>query len=124
MARTELGTADNLAAVARYREAGVTHVEVFDGVGDLGCAAANGAIWTIEEFEANPLEHPNCVRSRGPVVPSAAGNGAHQQKLIEEARCPSIVDGLKCGRVLARNVTGAVIRCPKCKNEARFGVAV
>jgi len=116
VARTELGTADNLAAVSRYREAGFTHVQVFDGDGDPGCAAANGAIWTIEEFEANPLEHPNCVRSRAPVVPSAeAGNGPHE---IKEARCP------ECNRLLAKDVVGAVIRCPKCKNEARFGVTV
>ena len=116
VARTELGTADNLAAVSRYREAGFTHVQVFDGDGDPGCAAANGAIWTIEEFEANPLEHPNCVRSRAPIIPSEqAGNGAHE---IKEARCP------ECGRLLAKDVRGATIRCPKCKNEARFGVAV
>jgi len=114
VARTELGTADNLAAVSRYREAGFTHVQVFDGDGDPGCAAANGAIWTIEEFEANPLEHPNCVRSRAPVI-QEAGNGAHE---IKEARCP------ECNRLLAKDVVGAVIRCPKCKNEARFGVTV
>ena len=115
VARTELGTADNLAAVSRYREAGFTHVQVFDGDGDPGCAAANGAIWTIEEFEANPLEHPNCVRSRAPIIPEQAGNGAHE---IKEARCP------ECNRLLAKDVLGAVIRCPKCKNEARFGVTV
>jgi len=114
VARTELGTADNLAAAARYREAGLTHVQVFDGDGDPGCAAANGAIWTIEEFEANPLEHPNCVRSRAPVI-QEAGNGAHE---IKEARCP------ECNRLLAKDVRGATIRCPKCKNEARFGVTV
>lgn len=66
--RTESGTAMNLGAVAGYREASITHVDVFDGDDDEPCASANGARWTLEEAEANPLGHPNCQRAFAAVV--------------------------------------------------------
>ena len=68
IARTELGTAQNLASAERYDEAGVSQVIVFDnGAGDEDqpCIDANGQVWTLEEMQANPLEHPNCTRSFG-----------------------------------------------------------
>lgn len=68
IARTETGTAYNLGSLAGYQEAGVKRVEVFDGDDDEPCASANGAIWTIEEAQANPLGHPNCVRAFAAVV--------------------------------------------------------
>lgn len=68
IARTETGTAYNLGSVAAYRTYGVTHVDVLDGDGDEPCASANGARWTLEEAEENPLAHPNCTRSFSPVV--------------------------------------------------------
>ena len=70
ISRSETGTAYNLGSVAAYRVGGVTHVDVLDGEDDPICAAANGSRWTIEEAEANPLGHPNCVRSFSPVVES------------------------------------------------------
>lgn len=68
IARTETGTAYNRGAVAAYRAGGVTHVDVLDGDEDEPCASANGARWTLEEAEANPLGHPNCTRAFTPVV--------------------------------------------------------
>lgn len=69
IARTETGTAYNRGAVAAYRAGGVTHVDVLDGDDDEVCAAANGARWTLDEAEANPLGHPNCVRAFSPILP-------------------------------------------------------
>lgn len=70
IARTELGAAQNLAAHGRYIAAGVKQVLVFDNGltdDDEPCKEANGAIWTIEQMQANPLEHPNCTRAFGPL---------------------------------------------------------
>jgi hypothetical protein len=47
-------------------QAGVTHVEVSDGDDDDDCADADGQVWTLEEALANPIAHPNCVRSFAP----------------------------------------------------------
>lgn len=68
IARTETGTAYNLGSIAAYRAGDVTHVDVLDGDDDEPCASANGSRWTLEEAEANPLGHPNCVRAFSPVV--------------------------------------------------------
>lgn len=68
IARTETGTAYNRGAITAYRVGGVTHVDVLDGDDDEPCASANGSRWTLEEAEANPLEHPNCTRAFSPVV--------------------------------------------------------
>jgi len=34
--------------------------------------AAITAAWTLDEAEANPLEHPNCVRAFSPHFPGSA----------------------------------------------------
>jgi SPP1 gp7 family putative phage head morphogenesis protein len=66
IARTETGTAYNVAAITSYREGGVDKVEVIDGDGDPECQAAHGQIWTLAHAEAEPLEHPNCIRDFAP----------------------------------------------------------
>jgi SPP1 gp7 family putative phage head morphogenesis protein len=68
IARTETGQAYNLGAVAAYRAAGLTHVDVLDGEDDEPCKSANGSRWTLDEAAAAPLGHPNCVRAFAPVV--------------------------------------------------------
>lgn len=68
ISRTESGNGYNRGAIAAYRTADVTHVDVLDGDDDPICAAANGARWTLEEAEQNPLGHPNCTRAFSPVV--------------------------------------------------------
>jgi hypothetical protein len=69
IARTELGTAQAVASVSRYKDAGVKRVIIFDGGGDDSddvCNGLNNTSQTLAWYEANPLEHPNCVRAAGP----------------------------------------------------------
>jgi hypothetical protein len=61
IARTEVGTVANTATALGTKQAGFTHVDVFDGDSDGPCASANGAVWTVEEALASPLGHPNCL---------------------------------------------------------------
>lgn len=75
IARTETATVLNEAAIAQYGEFGVEQVTVVDGDGDDACAEADGQTWSLAEAEANPIAHPNCVRTFTPLVgaPSLAG---------------------------------------------------
>ena len=77
IARTESGTAYNIGAVQSWRESGlVSNVEVVDGDEfDDACSEANGQVWSFEEAEANPLEHPNCVREFYPVLSDDKDSG-------------------------------------------------
>lgn len=68
IARTESAVSFNRASSELMREAGISHVEIIDGVDDDDCAAANGEIWTLEEYESNPVAHPNCTRVGLPVI--------------------------------------------------------
>jgi hypothetical protein len=66
---TEVITIYNQAQMAAYKASGrVTPVKVYDGDFDPACQAANGQVWTVEKASANPLEHPNCVRSFTPIL--------------------------------------------------------
>lgn len=69
IARTETAIAYNTGTIAAYRQNGIEWVEVSDGDGDEECAAADGQMWTLEDALANPIAHPNCVRSFAPIVP-------------------------------------------------------
>lgn len=69
VAISELGHAQNAATAERYKDAGVQKVEILDGGDDdsaPACELANGQIWTVELFEANPMQHPNCSRAAAP----------------------------------------------------------
>jgi SPP1 gp7 family putative phage head morphogenesis protein len=69
VAISELGQAQNTATAERYKDAGVAKVEILDGGDDdsaPACDLANGMIWTVELFEKNPLQHPNCSRAAAP----------------------------------------------------------
>lgn len=76
ISRTELAFADNLGAVQRYEDAGVKKVEIIDGP---GCGwrthddpdTADGSVRSIGQFKDHPLAHPNCVRSRIPIIEGA-----------------------------------------------------
>ena len=58
----------NDASVTLYGQAGVSFVDVEDGVDhDEACAAADGQRWSLDEALANEKEHPNCVRVFVPV---------------------------------------------------------
>lgn len=68
IARTEFGFAQNTATTGRYSAAGVKKVLVLDNGAtddDAPCVEANGAVWTLEKADANPLEHPRCTRAFG-----------------------------------------------------------
>lgn len=69
IARTELGTAQQVAACARYEGAGVSRVLVLDNGfddSDPACTRLNGTTQTLAWARANPLQHPNCVRAFAP----------------------------------------------------------
>lgn len=66
IARTETAIAYNHGALLAYGQNGIDHVEVNDGDDDEECAAADGEIWTLDEAMADPVAHPNCVRSFSP----------------------------------------------------------
>jgi len=66
IARTETAIAYNHGALLAYGQNGIEHVDVSDGDEDDECAEADGQTWTIEEAMADPVAHPNCVRSFEP----------------------------------------------------------
>ena len=71
IARTETARAYNVGSTLGYRESGlVNKVKVFDvgALDDPGCLVANGKVWTLDVAQANPIEHPNCVRTFRPIV--------------------------------------------------------
>lgn len=74
IAQTETATAYNLASSASWRESGlVEQVVIFDGPecgwdGHDDPDLADGSVRTLEEFEAQPISHPNCQRAAGPVA--------------------------------------------------------
>jgi HK97 family phage portal protein len=71
VARTELGTSQNHAALASYRASGVVvGVRVLDGDYDDACAAMNGRTFALGQ-EPPPLQHPNCTRSYAPLTDAA-----------------------------------------------------
>jgi HK97 family phage portal protein len=68
IARTEAAVTFNQSSAGLMREAGIESVDIMDGDEDEECADANGSRWTLEEYEANPISHPNCTRIGLPVI--------------------------------------------------------
>lgn len=68
IARTETAIAYNRGKTSTYRTVQIQYVYVYDGDGDAECVAANGSIWTVDEADANPIEHPNCKRTFRPAT--------------------------------------------------------
>ncbi len=66
-ARTEAAIVYGEADAKLYEEEGVEIVKIFDGVGDAICRFANGKYWTLADYTAHPIAHPNCVRTSSPV---------------------------------------------------------
>jgi hypothetical protein len=74
IAKAELAAAYNRGAAENWQALDVTEVEILDDEGPNSCAeceAANGQVWPIGDYLANPTEHPNCVRGAIPVIPGA-----------------------------------------------------
>lgn len=66
VARTEVALALNRGSVAGYRAAGRDKVLIFDGTEfDDPCIEAAGQVWSLDYYEAHPLEHPRCQRTAG-----------------------------------------------------------
>lgn len=74
IARTETATAFNVGAITGYRGSGlIEKVRVLDGT---GCGwlyhddpdTANGKIVSLDEAQAHPIAHPNCLRAFAPVA--------------------------------------------------------
>jgi len=68
IARTEVRWAQNQTTALRYKSSGVNEVMIRDGDEDDGCRAVDGTRQTIEWYEANPTEHPNCTRGATPIT--------------------------------------------------------
>lgn len=68
IARTEAAVTFNQSSAALMRDASITHVDIADGDSDEECGLANGSRWTLAEYEANPISHPNCTRIGLPVL--------------------------------------------------------
>lgn len=69
VARHEAAEAANVAALLAFAKAGVGEVIVIEEEGGCEeCAAADGAVWTIEQALANPLGHVGCARAFYPIL--------------------------------------------------------
>lgn len=68
IARTEAAMTFNRSSATLMRDAAINEVDIMDGDEDEDCAEANGSRWTLDEYEANPLGHPNCTRIGLPVI--------------------------------------------------------
>jgi HK97 family phage portal protein len=71
IARTEVGYGQATATIGRYQAAGVTRVLIYDnGVEDSDptCAALNGTTQTLAWYQANQLQHPNCLVGSSVVI--------------------------------------------------------
>jgi hypothetical protein len=91
IARTETAIGYNKGAAAAYAENGVEKVTILDGPGclpdghddsagapddEVGVqddAEANGQVWTVSDYAASPIGHPNCQRAAAPVVEIPTG---------------------------------------------------
>lgn len=74
IARTEMVNAQNAAAVAAWEDSGIVkNVEILDG-DECGWTShddpdhAHGSVRSLDDFRANTLAHPNCVRVALPIV--------------------------------------------------------
>jgi len=77
IARTEVALAAGKGSAAGWKDAGVEYVLISDGDDfDEACLEADGAVWTLDQYDGNILEHPNCGRSASPLsAEEAAAQG-------------------------------------------------
>lgn len=99
--RTKSAHAYNTGTILRTDETGTGVLEILDGVpsGHEECERYNGdtcdAAWAL----ANPLEHPNCVRSFGPLPlfrgePQHTAGGSVRDVIARERARRDLPDGL------------------------------
>lgn len=70
IARNEIALSQVGGKAAAYREADVDWVIVLDGDYDDECAARDGEMFSLDEWEAEPFLHPNCTASARPATQS------------------------------------------------------
>ena len=92
----------NRGGLSYYSENRVANVIVSDGTTDAECSAANGQTWTLIRASANPLQHPNCVRSFEPAQRRRlAPTRATMPAMHEHCRLPFLgdrCDGIACAQ--------------------------
>lgn len=84
IARSESAIGFNHANALGWSTAGVEEVDILDGTEDDVCDEANGATWTLAEFMADPIGHPNCVRGASPVVPDDFSRKAFERMMLDK----------------------------------------
>jgi len=87
IARTETGAAYNGAAAYGYAAAGFTHVVwIASPFACEECIALDGQVFSIEEYAAAAIAHPNCSCGAEPEVPAEqTGEGDDEDQAFEEA---------------------------------------
>ena len=68
-------------SAAGWQDSGVEYVEISDGDDfDAPCAEADGQIWSVDYYDDNVLEHPDCSRSASPIdTADALAQGVDQE---------------------------------------------
>ena len=114
----------NRGGLSYYSENRVANVIVSDGTTDAECSAANGQTWTLIRASANPLQHPNCVRSFEPAQRRRlAPTRATIPAMHEHCRLPFLGD--RCdGRACATPaVASEGLFEPRAQSEGGDGAA-
>lgn len=81
IARNEISLAFAGGKVRSFREADVGNVVIYDEDGcDEPVCDVDGETWTLEEYEAEPLGHPNCTRDARPQAQSDIASANAQEE--------------------------------------------
>lgn len=113
IARTETAHAYTWSSMAAYRESGIVKkVVCYDSpdcgwIGHNGIELANGTHRTLDEAEAHPTSHPNCVRAFAPAFGQEAP-GIRDRKTEPAKGAPGPKDDLYAN--------------PKSFSGARYGI--
>ena len=79
IARTESAIALNHGNALGFAQHGIEQVTIRDGTQDPACATANGQVWPLKRWLADPIAHPNCERSASAVLAELEAAGAYER---------------------------------------------
>lgn len=83
VARTESAFALNVGEADAWESRGIEWVRILDGTfSDEKCRRANGQVWSIARYQANPIAHPNCERD-SVALPGYVPDGSEITDLVE-----------------------------------------
>lgn len=104
--RTKSAHAYNTGTILRTEQEGTTALEILDGrpSGHEACERYNGSTCDTAWAIANPIEHPNCVRSFGP-LPLFRGTPTH----TAGGTAANLVADARANRT---NTAGLTVRAP------------